>query len=51
MEYQIAWVHAHDNDDGQAAVNAAEQLVEADRVRVIDATQGEDDRTNVLRLQ
>ena len=30
---------------------AAEQLVEADRVRVVDATQGEDDRTNVLRLQ
>jgi AcrR family transcriptional regulator/L-amino acid N-acyltransferase YncA len=30
---------------------AAEQLVEADRVRVVDATEGEDDRTNVLRLQ
>ena len=30
---------------------AAEQLVEADHVRVVDATEGEDDRTNVLRLQ
>jgi RimJ/RimL family protein N-acetyltransferase len=30
---------------------AAQQLVEADQVRVVDARQGEDDRTNVLRLQ
>lgn len=30
---------------------AAEQLIEADRVRVVDATEGEDDRSNVLRLQ
>jgi len=30
---------------------AAEELVEADHVRVVDATEGEDDRTNVLRLQ
>lgn len=30
---------------------AAQELVEADHVRVVDATQGEDDRTNVLRLQ
>ena len=30
---------------------AAEQLVEADRVRVVDATEGEDDQANVLRLQ
>lgn len=30
---------------------AAEQLVEASRVRVVDATEGEDDRANMLRLQ
>lgn len=30
---------------------AAQQLVEADQVRVVDATQGEVDRTNLLRLQ
>jgi RimJ/RimL family protein N-acetyltransferase len=30
---------------------AAQELVEADMVRVVDATEGEDDRSNVLRLQ
>ena len=30
---------------------AAEELIEAEHVHVVDATEGEDDRTNVLRLQ